>query len=113
MDWRSKTVIVTGGAGFIGRELVRATARSGSELYILDDLSSGVREKILASNVNMVVSNVTSIGSTTSMKLENVDLIFHLGAPSSDVLFRENPIGCLKNTLVGFSEVMKFAADKG
>ena len=61
----------------------------------------------------MVVSNVTSIDRTTLMKLENVDLIFHLGAPSSDVLFRENPIGCLKNTLVGFSEVTKFATDKG
>ncbi|MGA2876766.1 MAG: NAD-dependent epimerase/dehydratase family protein [Nitrososphaerales archaeon] len=113
LDWESKTVLVTGGAGFIGRRLVGTLARLGSKVYVLDDLSSGVWDNTSTKEAQIVVSNVTSINSTILTGLEGIDLVYHLGAPSSDLLFREDPTGCLKDTVLGFMEVIRFAAKKG
>src|SRR5437762_2628452 len=38
------TVLVTGGAGFVGAPAVRALAAAGRRLVVLDDLSTGRRE---------------------------------------------------------------------
>ena len=38
--------IVTGGAGFIGSNLVDALVERGDDVYVLDDLSSGKRENV-------------------------------------------------------------------
>ena len=38
--------LVTGGAGFIGSNLVDALVRTGHEVVVLDDLSSGHRENV-------------------------------------------------------------------
>lgn len=101
---------MTGGAGFIGSELVRELSRLGSTVYVLDNLSTGAKGKVSGYCSSLEVCNVTSINESSLNRLGTVDLVFHLAAPSSDVLFRENPIGCTTDTLVGFVEVMKFAS---
>lgn len=42
------TVLVTGGAGFIGSQLAEELARQGHHVIILDDLSTGKKENIAA-----------------------------------------------------------------
>ncbi len=42
------TVIVTGGAGFIGSHVVEALLARGDEVHVVDDLSKGVRENVPA-----------------------------------------------------------------
>ena len=39
-------VLVTGGAGFIGANLVRALVQSGTDVVVLDDLSTGSKENL-------------------------------------------------------------------
>ena len=41
-------ILVTGGAGFIGSHLVHALVRKGHRVRVLDDLSSGKRENLVA-----------------------------------------------------------------
>ena len=41
-------VLVTGGAGFIGSNLVKVLLRDGHQVTVLDDLSSGKRENLPA-----------------------------------------------------------------
>lgn len=110
MNWKSRKVLVTGGAGFIGSALVRQLAKMGPELYVLDNMSTGVRETILGCCNSIEISNITLINDSALSDMKSVDLVFHLAAPSSDVLFRENPVRCLSDTLVGFAEVLRFAS---
>jgi len=48
MDWYKKRILVTGGAGFIGSNLVEALLAEGCFVRCLDDFSTGKRENIAA-----------------------------------------------------------------
>jgi len=73
-------VLVTGGAGFIGSEVVRQLAVRGFDVLIVDNLVNGKRENlegVLAKNVDLVVSDIRDRKSMTSL-FRDVDIVFHL-----------------------------------
>jgi len=52
-DDRSVRVMVTGGAGFIGSNIVRRLHELGHEPVVLDDISSGYRENLLRTSPSL------------------------------------------------------------
>ena len=46
--WVGKRVVVAGGAGFIGAHLNRALIGAGAGVAVVDDLSTGLRQRYLA-----------------------------------------------------------------
>lgn len=72
--------LVTGGAGFIGSELVRHLAALGASVRVVDNLVNGRRENlegVLSSNVELVVADIRDRASMSSL-LRDVDVVFHL-----------------------------------
>src|SRR5881275_2960350 len=75
------TVVVTGGAGFIGSHIASALTASGARVRILDDLSTGHRENLdeIGGDFDFVEGSVAD-EKLVSKVLENAELIFHEAA---------------------------------
>jgi len=71
------TILVTGGAGFIGSHVV-ATLAADNEVRVLDDLSSGHREYVHA-DATLQVGDVRD-ESAVRAAMEGVDIVFHQAA---------------------------------
>tara|TARA_Y100000361_G_scaffold101724_1_gene91504 strand:+ start:916 stop:1860 length:945 start_codon:yes stop_codon:yes gene_type:complete len=75
--------LVTGGAGFIGSNLVNRLVSDGHEVIIFDDLSTGRKENINtdAKFFLIDISNKDSFQTQTMKDIMNgVDVVFHLAA---------------------------------
>ena len=77
------TVLVTGGAGYIGSHTVRALRADGREVVVLDDLSTGYR-KALPADVPLVVGDIADTALVTGIVEEHgVDACIHFAAKKS------------------------------
>lgn len=72
-------VLVTGGAGFIGSHLVDSFLALGRRVVVLDDLSTGDRERV-ASNVRLVKADLVTAPLEELLREERVDLVLHHAA---------------------------------
>jgi UDP-glucose 4-epimerase len=73
-------VLVTGGAGFIGSELVRQLAAQGAKVVVVDNLVNGRRENLdglPADSVQLVVADVRDSRRMADL-MQGVDIVFHL-----------------------------------
>ena len=74
------TVLVTGGCGFIGSNLVRRLAARGVRLRLLDNLSVGTRDTLPPrSGVDLIVGDIRD-GAVVARAVEGVEAVVHLAA---------------------------------
>jgi len=75
------TVVVTGGAGFIGSHIASALSASGARVRVLDDLSTGHRENLeeIGSDIDFIEGSVAD-EKVLLKALEGAELIFHEAA---------------------------------
>ncbi len=91
MNLASYRFLVTGGAGFIGTNLVQRLLKEGASVLVLDDLSSGFMNNV-PSGVDFVEGDIAD--SKVWKSLPPVDYVYHLGAMVSVVESLENPLRC-------------------
>ena len=60
--------LVTGGAGFIGSNIVDELVRRGQQVVVLDDLSSGKEENLAAvrDKINLRIGSITDLAALQS-----------------------------------------------
>lgn len=75
-------VLITGGAGFIGSNLVRAALQAGHDVRVLDDLSTGRAQNLEGLDVQVVIGAVQD-PDVTSRAVRGMDCVVHLGALGS------------------------------
>lgn len=88
---KNKTIIITGGAGFIGSSL-SAVLSEKNKVIVLDNLTTGSRENIVDIPVDFREGDTAQINEIIP---EKADFILHLGMASSTTLYLED------KTLVG------------
>jgi len=96
--------LVTGGAGFIGSHLVQALLEQGTEVRILDNLSSGRLDNLSAvdGQYELMTGDVQDV-SACRQAVDGVEVVFHLAAlasvPASLAAPDNTHQACLSGTL--------------
>ena len=80
MSFKNKSVLVTGGAGFIGCEVVRQLVDQGARVVVVDNLVNGRRENLdfLPNPLcRLLVADIRDKEAIEKL-LAGVDIVFHL-----------------------------------
>jgi UDP-glucose 4-epimerase len=74
-----KTILVTGGAGYIGSHVVRQLGEGGESVVVLDDLSTGFRQAVL--HGDLVVGNTGDADCLVDLfRRYDIDTVMHFAA---------------------------------
>ncbi|MBU1132075.1 NAD-dependent epimerase/dehydratase family protein [Patescibacteria group bacterium] len=103
--------IVTGGAGFIGSNLVNELIRRGDEVIVIDNLSSGRRENINP-QAQFYEEDIRDFEKIKSI-FKDVDFVFHLAAFPRVQPSIKNPIEANGINLDGTLNVLVASRDAG
>jgi UDP-glucose 4-epimerase len=104
--------IVTGGAGFIGSNLVDLLIDSGHDVEVIDNFSSGKKENCnsRAKYHNVDLSNHSNFNLIKNI-IDSADGIFHLAALPRVQESIENPIIFEKNNTLSTINILKAASE--
>ncbi len=93
--YNGKRVLVTGGAGFIGSEIVEMLVSYGAHVTIIDDLSTGFESNLknVSENITFIKESIVNKESCDKAVAGN-DIIFHLAAYTSVPGSVANPDTC-------------------
>ncbi len=105
-------VLVTGGAGFIGSNLVRALLERGDEVRVLDNFSTGNRENIAGLDVEVVEGELRSY-ERVHRAVRGSEVVFHLGALGSVPRSVQDPLTSSAVNVEGTLNVLLAARDEG
>jgi UDP-glucose 4-epimerase len=99
-----KNILVTGGVGFIGTNLIKSLLEAGYKVTSIDNYSAGLKENELegATYINDDIENIVNIQ-------DKFDLCFHLAAKSRVQPSFTNPEDYLRVNVKGTSKVMEWA----
>ena len=108
---KDKTVLVTGGAGFIGSHIVFSLA-ADNMVKVIDDLSTGKRENVDGPGIELFKAD---IGDKNALKraLKDVDYVFHLAAVASVERSIREPEFVHNVNLTSALGLIKAACDSG
>ncbi len=108
---RPKSILVTGGAGFIGSNLCLRLYREGHHVICVDNCFTGdlrnfgdaYREMVLSGRFEFIRHDVTE-----PITIE-VDEIYHLACPASPVHYQYNPVKTIKTNVMGTYHMLGLA----
>jgi UDP-glucose 4-epimerase len=107
-------VLVTGGGGFIGSNLVRALVERGDDVRVLDNFSTGQRANLaeLANDVEVVEGELRSY-ERVHAATRGVEVVFHQGALPSVPRSVQDPLTTSAVNVEGTLNVLLAARDEG
>jgi UDP-glucose 4-epimerase len=108
--------LVTGGAGFIGSNLVDVLLARGYEVVVLDNLSVGKIENIAhhldSSAFEFVQDSILNISALEPL-IHDADLVFHLAAVVGVKHVLDDPLGAIVTNVRGTENVLNLAFTHG
>ena len=102
-----KTVLVTGGAGFLGSHLCESLCKAGHNVICLDNLSTGTYDNIKLFETNPLFRFIKS--DVENMPVVNVDEIYNLACPASPRHYQKDPVKTIKTNYEGMLKVLEIA----
>jgi len=125
--WKNRTVLVTGGASFIGSHLVDSLMKRGAIVKVADDFSSGKLSNLeyelknvglgtwISSNLSVWLGDLKE-KCFTRLIMKDVDMVFHLAAlHGGRGYIHSHPAQCCTNMLLDqmvFEEAWRAGVDR-
>ena len=110
---RTLKTLVTGGAGFIGSNIVRLLLAEGHQVVVLDNLLSGYRQNLDALPEAEFVEADVRDAAAVERCAAGVEVIFHLAASVGNTRSIENPIEDSEINVLGTLRVLEAARKAG
>ena len=110
----SRRALVTGGAGFIGSNLVRGLLERGDTVRVLDNFATGNRDNLadIVADVEIVEGDLRSY-ERVHTAVRGTDVVFHLGALGSVPRSVQDPLTTTAVNVEGTLNVLLAARDEG
>ena len=108
----SRKVLVTGGAGFIGSNLVQGLLERGDSVRVLDNFSTGNRANLEGLDVEVVEGELRSY-ERVHAAIRGVEVVYHLGALGSVPRSVQDPLTSSAVNVEGTLNVLLAARDEG
>lgn len=105
--------LVTGGAGFIGSNIVDELLRQGRAVNILDDLSSGYRQNLPTSGEVRFLEGDVRNGADVRKAVSGCDVVFHLAASVGNKKSIDDPVHDAETNVLGTINVLEAARLEG
>jgi len=103
--------LVTGGAGFIGSNLVRGLLERGHDVRVLDNFSTGSRENLTGLDIEVVEGELRSYERVHNA-IRGTEVVFHLGALGSVPRSVQDPLTSNAVNVEGTLNVLLAARDE-
>ena len=108
-----RTVIVAGGAGFLGSHLCDRQIAAGHRVICVDNLSTGRRENISHLMDHPCFAFVLHDIVEPFELLEDVAQIYNLACPASPPKYQIDPLHTFKTSVFGALNLLRIAEEKG
>ena len=109
----TKTIVVTGGAGFIGSNLCDRLIKEGHRVICVDNLYTGNKSNIehLLTNSKFDFVECDVIHTSYYIRNISIDEIYNLACPASPPHYQKNPIFTTKTSVLGALNVLQLASE--
>jgi nucleoside-diphosphate-sugar epimerase len=111
MSSKKESVLVTGGAGFIGSHLAEALLARGYRVRVLDNLSQGQREWV-PSDAEFIEGDITRVEDCNEA-CAGMTGVFHLAAMSRVAPSLDNIEGCTNPNVIGTQNILTASRTAG
>ncbi|HEV8630485.1 MAG TPA: NAD-dependent epimerase/dehydratase family protein [Thermoanaerobaculia bacterium] len=108
----SETLLITGGAGFIGSHLADDALRAGHRVIVLDNLSTGRRENVPA-GAELVVRDLRDEGLEELLRDRRVTVVSHHAAQANVRVSVEQPLLDAEANVLGGLELIQACRHTG
>lgn len=105
--------LVTGGAGFIGSNIVRLLVEKGYEVTVLDNLASGYRCNLGPFPEVRFIEGDVRDEATVNRAIAGIEVVFHLAASVGNTRSIEHPIEDAEINVIGTLRVLQAARQAG
>jgi UDP-glucose 4-epimerase len=110
---KSMKVLVTGGAGFIGSNLVKRLLADGHEVVVLDNLLSGYKSNLTPFPEARFIHGDTRDAIAVAGAMEGVEVVFHLAASVGNKRSIDYPLIDAEINVIGTINVLEAARKAG
>lgn len=105
--------VVTGAAGFLGSELSRQLIREGYQVIAIDNLSTGLRERLqdleAHPSFQFIKADVSSPEIADLENVQGVEEIYHLASPASPRFYQAYPLETIAANTLGTKRMLDLA----